>query len=267
MYETNPRFTEHRADGWFHEHDPPCVCGTPGCSWAEHIEDCWFAPYLPDVRFEQPDALAAAVEDARWWLDEFDIDGFRIDAVPMMPRAVTRRILHAARTAAGPRGSTLLGEIFTGPVPRRHRGIRYYLGPDGLDSAFDFPLMWAIRDAVAHGTGGFDGIDRLLGQTEAAIAKSGSAMAPILGNHDATRFLRRSSATRDATRGGTSRPRSRPRPSPTAVRPWRWGCCSPCPERPSSITATRSGWPAGAIPTAGGSCPTSKASRRPGPRC
>jgi glycosidase len=190
LYEDNPRVAEHRADGWLHEHDPPCICGSPTCSWAQFIEVCWFTPYLPDLRFEHPAVMDLAVEDALWWHDAFDTDGFRIDAVPMMPRAATRRIAHGLRAATAPRAAAFtMGEIFTGPGPGGTEIIRYHLGPDGLDSAFDFPLMWAIRDALAWEQADLSSIEASLANTERALAGSGALMATMIGNHDVTRFV------------------------------------------------------------------------------
>lgn len=189
LYEDNPRVAEHRAEGWFHEHDPECICGSPTCPWSEFIEVCWFTPYLPDLRFEQPTVMELAVEDALFWHEGFDTDGFRIDAVPMMPRATTRRIAHAMRAATAPRSAAFtMGEIFTGPGPSGTEIIRYHLGPDGLDSAFDFPLMWAIRDALASESAGLSTIEASLANTERALAGSGALMATMIGNHDVTRF-------------------------------------------------------------------------------
>jgi glycosidase len=116
-----------------------------------------------------------------------------------MPRSATRRIVDMMRSLAQPRTGTLhLGEIFTGPGRGGTEAIRYHLGPDGLDSAFDFPLMWALREALAHDGAGFDAIDQLMSQTEHALQGSGSVMARIVGNHDTTRFI--SEAHGDAAR-------------------------------------------------------------------
>lgn len=201
LYEANPRVSMHRDDGWFHVQEPPCVCGTSSCPWHAFIESCWFTSYLPDVRFEHPDAMAATIEDALWWYEGFGIDGFRVDAVPMMPRAATRRILDAVRRSEGPAGASFhLGEIFTGPGAGGTEVIRYYLGPHTLDSAFDFPLMWALRDAVATGRTGFVAVESILATTEAATAGSGSHMTLMIGNHDVARFA--SVAHGDAARSG-----------------------------------------------------------------
>jgi glycosidase len=189
FYEANPRVAEHRGDGWFHAHDPPCVCGAPTCPWSMFIQTCWFTDYLPDLRFENADVMDTAIDDARWWQDTFDIDGVRIDAVPMMPRAVTRRLVHALRKGSGTADTAFtLGEIFTGGGESGTADIRFYMGPDGLDSAFDFPLMWALRDAIAHERAGFSALEDVLQGTDVALAGSGAVMARMIGNHDVTRF-------------------------------------------------------------------------------
>jgi len=186
--EQNPRVSAH--EDWFNRRDPLCICGAPDCSWSSEIETCWFTPYLPDVRLQHREALAAAIDDARFWQREFAIDGFRFDAVPMMPRAATRRLLHAVREDAAPAGSTMhVGEVFTGGGAGGIEAIRYHLGPAGLDSAFDFPLMWAIREAVAGGEAGLDDVEAVLDGNEAAIEGSGAVLARMLGNHDTPRVL------------------------------------------------------------------------------
>ena len=115
LYEGHPRYLLHRKDGWFHEGPDKCVCGDDACSWATHIERCWFTDYLPDYRFQNSDVMRETAEDAAYWVKRFHVDGVRIDAVPMMPRAATRRIVAALRSAAAPRAASFsLGEIFTG---------------------------------------------------------------------------------------------------------------------------------------------------------
>lgn len=188
VYEDNPRYVEHQKDGWFGDAADQCVCGDPGCGWDTHILKCWFTPFLPDVRWQSDAAMHAAIDDTLFWMDRFDADGVRIDAVPMMPRAATRRILRAMRDHVAPRGALFaVGEVFTGPGGIGP--IKYHMGPDGLDSAFDFPLMWAMRDAIASQRAGFDAIEETLADGDEALRGSGAVMGRMLGNHDTTRFL------------------------------------------------------------------------------
>jgi glycosidase len=207
VHDKNPRYAKHAPDGWFDDGPDHCVCGDPGCDWAKHIERCWFTPFLPDVRWQSGDAMRAAVDDTIFWMDRFDADGVRIDAVPMMPRSATRRILRGMRDRIAPRDALFaVGEVFTGPGGADV--IKYYMGPHGLDSAFDFPLMWAMRDAIAAGHSGLDAIERTIADGEDALRGSGAVIARMLGNHDTTRFASESNG--DAGQNAWSSPPPQP---------------------------------------------------------
>jgi glycosidase len=188
IHREHPYWQTHAGDGWFMHPDGSCVCGAPGCDWTDHIGDCWFASYLPSFDWTNADVADAVTADVAWWLDRFDGDGLRIDAVPMMPRAATRRIAAAARARFDQPGhaSFLLGENFTGPAG--YGLLRYQLGPFGLDSEFNFPLMWALRAAVATATAPLSDVDAAVQAGIAEWTGSGAVMAAMLGNHDVTRF-------------------------------------------------------------------------------
>lgn len=190
VYETNPVFAARREQGWFNEHPSECVCGTPSCPWAGNMQDCWFAPYLPDLRVEHPEAMRFAVDEIAWWVEEYEVDGVRIDAVPMMPRAASRRIAARLRALSSPGDDRLtLGEVFTGPGVAGIDSLRYYLGPQGLDSVFDFPFMWALRALLAGDGGGFVSFDATLDEIDARLDGSGAVLGRMLGNHDTARLL------------------------------------------------------------------------------
>jgi glycosidase len=188
VHEQHPYFTQHANDGWFDDMGGTCICGQGACDWSTHIQDCWFAPYLPDLAWKNPAVADQITSDVLWWLDRFDADGLRIDAVPMMPRAATRRIAAAVRAKYGtPSGSTfLLGENFVGGTD--YDLLRYYLGPFGLDSEFHFPLMWALRAAIADESEPLGAIDSAVTEGASDWAGSGAVMATMIGNHDVVRF-------------------------------------------------------------------------------
>lgn len=192
-HEDHPYWREHPA--WKNEAAQRCVCGTPGCDWAEHIEDCWFAPYLPDLDWRRDDVATQVTHDVMQWLERFDGDGLRVDAVPMMPRAASRRIAQALRTRFDHPGhkTLLLGENFTGP--RGFGQLRYALGPQGFDSLFHFPLMWSLRRTLAEGEGSLAEIDEVWRTGEESWRGSGAIMSLIIGNHDVARFASVSAGT------------------------------------------------------------------------
>ena len=195
VHESHPYYLDHSrrapavaqaadpaAASWFLDGPEACVCGDPACGWGDHIQVCWFDTYLPTLNWRQPDAAQAGVDDLLFWMSRFDIDGMRIDAVPMMPRASTRRIARATRSTMRRDGLDLLmlGETYTGPGDDGRAQIRSYLGQqfDGLDSEFDFPLMWALRDIVAHGRGGLDTLEGEIADSDRAWAGSGRGHRP-----------------------------------------------------------------------------------------
>jgi glycosidase len=190
VYERNERYKANRNAGWFNDGPDGCICGNPGCGWGEKLGTCWFSPYMPDVRFQHAEAMRAQIDDSLYWMNEFDADGVRIDAVPMMPRAATRRITNVLRkNVAGKEATFSLGEVYTGAGTGGIESIRYYLGEHGLSSAFDFPLMWTIRDVFAADRQGFSALEDTLITNDAALAGSGSMLGRMIDNHDTSRFI------------------------------------------------------------------------------
>jgi len=191
----------HSEHPWAKEHadwfKPGCVCGQPKCDWATNIKTCWFAPYLPDLDWKNPEAARAMTADVMWWFDRQDADGIRIDAVPMMPRSATRRIASEVRTQYEHPGHTpyVIGENFTGPGG--YQSLRYDLGPFGLDGSFHFPLMWTLREVVALEHAPMSEIDASFRAGEQAWDGSGAVMGLMIDNHDVSRFASVSAGNAD----------------------------------------------------------------------
>jgi glycosidase len=190
----------------------PCVCGTASCPWGENSLSCWFAPYMPDVDWRRLDAANTFSDDVAWFIDRFNGDGVRIDAVPLMPRSAIRRIAHRVRTRFDHPGqrTLVLGEIFTGS--EGYDALRFFMGPSGLDSAFEFPLMWTLRAALAERNAPMSTIDAQIRASEQAFSGSGGVISLIVGNHDVARFA--SVANGDGARDGFN---PAPQPTDTAI--------------------------------------------------
>lgn len=188
VHEQHPYFAQRTSPELFNGESGDCVCGAPNCPWSTHIETCWFAPYLPDNNGRRDDVARREAADATYWLERFGADGLRIDAVPMMPRAMTRRIVWGARNRLEHPGHSLVlpGETFTGTDGVA--SIKYQLGPQGLTGQFHFPLMWALREAVAHEAKGLDAVAETFASVAQELSGSGSVLGTMIGNHDVTRF-------------------------------------------------------------------------------
>lgn len=177
-----------------------CVCGTANCDWTTHRLECLFAPYLPDVNWSVPAASRAFVEDASYWLDTFELDGLRVDAVKHVEDAAVRNLVAMARSrfeGAGTRvfltGETAMGwsECTAPNCPgndENYGTINRYLGSHGLDGQFDFVLFHAATASVfAYEDRGLAHADYW---TKASLISypADAIMTPYIGSHDTSRF-------------------------------------------------------------------------------
>jgi len=137
-----------------------------------------------------------------------------VDAVPMMPRSAVRELVWELnhRFERGGEHLYVVGETFTGSSG--WSSIQQSLGPFGLDGQFDFPLMWALRDALAHETRTMAELRDVIAESEAYWGPPGATMAPFAGNHDVTRFLSEAA-------GDSGQPWSDPPEAPAEEEPYR----------------------------------------------
>lgn len=174
-----------------------CVCGTDGCDWTADALQCQFTPYMPDINHTVPEANAAFVDDAVWWVDEFDLDGLRVDAVKHVEEVATRNLAASVREtfeAAGTR-YFLMGETAMGwsdcadPCNDDNYGtIARYVGPHGLDGQFDFVLYHGVSyRTFAHGDNGMLHADFWFAHGQDKWPE-GAIMTPYVGSHDTPRF-------------------------------------------------------------------------------
>ncbi len=139
-----------------------CLCGTPGCGWSERPLDCLFASYLPDINWRNHDTEVQFISDAVNWLDAFDIDGFRIDAVKHVETNAVfnlRAAVHQRFEQGGARvfmvGETAVGEfdsIDYGCGETYSNGydwIDAYVGEHALDGQFDFPTHHRLEGGLS----------------------------------------------------------------------------------------------------------------------
>jgi glycosidase len=174
-----------------------CVCGTNNCDWTAHALDCKFTDYLPNIDHQNADADAAFVADAVYWLDTYDLDGFRIDAVKHVPEAATRNLAAEVREGFEKAGTRyfLMGETAMGwndcPDPcndDNYNTIARYIGPFGLDGQIDFVLYHGVSyRTFAYGDKGMIHADYWAnhGQQRWPV---GAVMTPYIGSQDTARF-------------------------------------------------------------------------------
>jgi glycosidase len=160
-----------------------------------NVTDGWFANILPDMNQEDPDVARYEIQNALWWVGIAGFDGIRQDTLPYVSRA----FWHDWSAAIHKQYPNLrmVGEVFDGDsaIPSYFQGGATHDGIDtGVDSVFDFPTYFAIRDVFAHGKD-MDTLARVLAKDR--LYPHPELLVPFEGNHDVLRFMSEPGATID----------------------------------------------------------------------
>ncbi|MBJ60817.1 MAG: hypothetical protein CMB54_02705, partial [Euryarchaeota archaeon] len=196
VHEDHPYHIDHPE--WFNE---GCICGEENCDWTEHRLDCLFRDYMPDLNWKDRNASEQMIEDVLWWIETYDLDGGRIDAVKHVDDlAITNlavRINERFETAGTDiylKGETAMG--WSGhnleSNSEQYGTINRYMGPNSLDGQADFVLYHATSDLVfATGQEDYMHLDYWTARSQDQYS-DGSVMVPFVGSHDTSRFSSRS---------------------------------------------------------------------------
>jgi len=163
-----------------------------GSNWQPAGKRFYYANFgadLPDLNLRNPDVTAELTADARFWLTDVGIDGFRLDAAKHLIEdgAQTEntpethgwwKTFRGAIEQTSP-GALLLGEVYDTP-----QNSSSYV-PDDLDMTFDFGLAGAYVAAAQSGDG--SALSRVLEKVTSLYPASGGFGA-FLTNHDMDRI-------------------------------------------------------------------------------
>ena len=153
----------------------------------------WFANVLPDLNQENATVAQYLTQNAMWWIEQAGLDGLRIDTFPYVSREFWRSY-HRQIHALYPRLTTV-GEVFNGDatITSAFAGGVTRNGVDtGLDTPFDFPTYFALRDVFLRGAAMTKLTDVLRLD---ALYPHPERLVPFLGNHDTARFMGEPGAT------------------------------------------------------------------------
>ncbi len=150
--------------------------------------DGWFINILPDLNQDNPETAAYLIQNSLWWLGQTGIDAVRQDTLPYVPRAYWSRWTAALKREYP--HLTVLGEMWDGNpklVAFFQGGRKAFDGVDsGIDTLFDFPLCYAIRDVFAKRQPMSRLTDTLAADTNYVNPR---VLVTFLGLHDMPRFL------------------------------------------------------------------------------
>lgn len=167
----NPSSKYH---GWFNQHG--VIRDWNDQWWVENGE----LAELPDFNQDNPEAAKYLTDAMKWWAEQSGVDGFRIDTVKHVPRSYWRQFTQEMRRSQG-NDFLLLGEIYTGYPEFQAPYLK-----EGMHTAFDFPLYYAIKDAFGSGQS-MRRFSEIFSKDH--LYPDANLLSPFIDNHDVPRFV------------------------------------------------------------------------------
>lgn len=154
--------------------------------WDEHRLTTWFDTFLPTWKFADHQVVEALTDTAMYWVEHYELDGFRHDATKHIEEDFWRTLTSKVKkySESHPERSIYqVGETYGNPEL-----ISSYINSGELDAQFDFNLYDAAVDAFAKSNTDFKNLQRVM---EESMHYYGShhLMGNITGNQDRARFI------------------------------------------------------------------------------
>ncbi|WP_062050263.1 alpha-glycosidase [Bacillus sp. JCM 19034] len=168
---------------WFHIHDFPVQTTSPA-----NYDTFSYVPSMPKLNTENDEVKDYLLKVARYWIEEFDIDGWRLDVANEVDHSFWhefRKEVHSIK-----RDVYILGEIWHDSMP--------WLQGDQFDAVMNYRFTSAIIDYFAH--------QRITSEELIHSIQSVRNSYPItvnevqfnlLGSHDTPRILTVSKGNKD----------------------------------------------------------------------
>jgi len=148
----------------------------------------WFIDILPDLNQDDPEVARYEIQNTLWWVGASGLDGIRQDTLPYVPRRFWRDWMAAIKREYP--DLRVVGELFDGDpalVSFFQGGVTRFDGIDsGVDTLFDFPLYFKVRDAFAKG-GSLRDVAMMLARDH--LYRDPAPLVTFLGLHDVPRFM------------------------------------------------------------------------------
>lgn len=153
--------------------------------WDECRLTTWFDIFLPTLDLSKPEVIEMVSDSAIYWVNEYELDGFRHDAAKHVPEVFWRNLTKKIDTLLHKQSREFyqIGETFGS-----RELIKSYINPGMLDAQFDFNLYWEVRNAFALGSTSFEDLNTGLLQSLVYFGFH-HLMGNITGNQDMGRFI------------------------------------------------------------------------------
>ncbi|HMK04287.1 MAG TPA: alpha-amylase family glycosyl hydrolase, partial [Ferruginibacter sp.] len=154
------------------------------------MSDGWFTRMMPDLNHNNAYVANFLIQHALWTVEEFGIDGWRIDTYAYNDLQFMNRC-NKALMDEYPQ-LTMFGETWVHGVPNQSYFVQNnYNIPykSNLQATTDFQTLWGITDAMTKDFGWNDGVNKLYTTlAQDFVYKDPMRQVIFLDNHDIARF-------------------------------------------------------------------------------
>ncbi|WP_163101635.1 alpha-amylase family glycosyl hydrolase [Peribacillus alkalitolerans] len=161
---------------WFHEKQPIT-------NWNDQkeVENNWLYD-LPDLNQKNPETRQYLLDAAKWWIEETDVDGYRLDTVKHVPKDFWKDFSKEVKSVK--EDFYLLGEVWHDDL-----GVVSSYQASGIDGFVDFAQNEHLRTAFAKPDSSLAWLFTSLDRNKAFFDRP-ELMGNFMDNHDMTRFTR-----------------------------------------------------------------------------
>src|SRR5699024_5295179 len=160
---------------WFHIRDIPIKTEPQ-----PNFDSFGFTPHMPKLNTDNPEVKKYLLDVASYWIDEFDIDGWRLDVANEVDHTFWREFRQQVRNIKP--DVYILGEIWHDAMP--------WLEGDQFDAVMNYPFTLAAIDYLAKDKLTAEGFANQVSSVLASYPENVSEVAfNLLGSHDTPRIL------------------------------------------------------------------------------
>ncbi len=164
-----------RFKNWFHVHEFPLVTEPQ-----PNYDTFAFTPLMPKLKTENPEVKEYLLSVGRYWVKEFDIDGWRLDVANEVDHAFWREFRREVKSLK--HDLYILGEVWHDAMP--------WLRGDQFDAVMNYPFMTNILNLFAKESISVKEFVENMTSVIHMYPKNANEVAfNLVGSHDTARIL------------------------------------------------------------------------------
>ncbi|WP_028393172.1 alpha-amylase family glycosyl hydrolase [Bacillus cihuensis] len=170
----HPWVNDPKKQDWFHEKK-----GITNWNDQNQVETGWLHD-LPDLNQDYPETRAYLLDAAKWWIQETDVDGYRLDTVKHVDKSFWNDFSKAVKEEK--KDFYLIGEIWLDDPT-----VIASYQETGIDGFMDFSQNASMRDAFSKPDQSLNFVFTALDRNEKLFTHP-EWNGKFIDNHDMTRF-------------------------------------------------------------------------------